>query len=147
MNIKCWGTPGWKFIHIVALSYPDNPSNNDKINYKNFFTNLENILPCKICANHYKENLIKHKLTDYVLSSSDELFNWTVRMHNEVNILNNKQVIDYDTARQLVTNCNDNINNGNINNDNLIMYKYIIFLLIICIIFLLFNKFNLKKYI
>ena len=139
MNTKCWGTPGWKFIHIVALSYSDNPTDDDKNNYKNFFTNIQNILPCKICAQHYKDNLNKHKLTNDVLSCSNELFNWTVRMHNEVNILNNKKIIDYDTARKMVTNCN-------INNEPK-YYYYIIFILIIIILFLLFNKFNLKKYI
>ena len=143
MNIKCWGTPGWKFIHIVALFYPDNPTDEDKKNYKNFFTNIENILPCRICGNHYKENLYKHQLTDYVLSSSDELFKWTVRMHNEVNILNNKKAIDYNTARKLVYNCNES--NSNEYNSN--YYIIIILVLIIIIIFLLFNKFNLKKYI
>ena len=175
MNIKCWGTPGWTFIHIVALSYPDNPSIEDKYNYKIFFTNIQHILPCKICGNHYKKNLNKHELTDNILSSSDELFKWTVRMHNEVNILNNKKVIDYDKARELlIYNCNKTTNNESTNNEStnneftnnestnnestnneyinnkITKYNYyyiiIIIILIIIIIFLLFNKFNLKKY-
>jgi hypothetical protein len=149
MNIKCWGTPGWKFIHIVALYYPDNPTDEDKNNYKNFFTNIQNILPCRICGNHYKENLHKHQLTDNVLSSSDELFKWTVRMHNEVNILNNKKVLDYNTARKLVYKCNNDDSNSNESKSIKFNYYYIIIILvlIIIIIFLLFNNFNLKKYI
>ena len=161
MNIKCWGTPGWTFIHIVALSYPDNPSIEDKYNYKNFFTNIQHILPCKICGNHYKKNLNKHELTDNILSSSDELFKWTVRMHNEVNILNNKKVIDYDKARELlISNCNSELTNNKLTNNkstnnkstnnksnNTKINYYIIIIIILIILFLLFNKFNLKKYI
>jgi len=157
MNIKCWGTPGWTFIHIVALSYPDNPTIEDKYNYKNFFTNIQHILPCRICGNHYRNNLNKHELTDNVLSSSDELFKWSVRMHNEVNILNNKKVIDYDKARELlIYNCNIELTNNESNNikttndkttnNKSMHYIIIISILIVIIIFLLFNKFNLKKY-
>ena len=110
MNVKCWGTPGWKFIHIVALAYPINPTDEDKNNYKNFFDNIQNILPCKICAHHYKLNLIKYPLNDFVLSSPQQLFNWTVQMHNEVNISNNKPVLDFESAIKAVIDCSETNN-------------------------------------
>ena len=30
-----WGPHGWKFIHYVALNYPNNPNLQIKQNYKN----------------------------------------------------------------------------------------------------------------
>ena len=29
-----WGPHGWKFMHYVSLGYPNNPTENDKLNYK-----------------------------------------------------------------------------------------------------------------
>ena len=44
-----WGRNIWKTIHYIPLGYPSNPSIEDKINYKNFYISLGNVLPCKIC--------------------------------------------------------------------------------------------------
>jgi len=49
---KTWGPYGWKFMHMVALAYPNSPTNEDKENYKTFFTILGNVLPCQLCADH-----------------------------------------------------------------------------------------------
>ena len=54
---KIWGPSAWKFIHTIALSYPDNPTPFDKENYKNFFLSLKKILPCDKCRYHYNENI------------------------------------------------------------------------------------------
>ena len=111
-----WGPHGWKFFHFVALGYSNNPSNEDKINFKNFFTMIPKILPCSICSNHYNENLKKHPITDNVLSNRTNLLNWTIDMHNEVNILNNKKAISYEEGLNLVVNnyLSDKIDNHQI---------------------------------
>ena len=101
---KTWGPYGWKFIHMVALAYPNNPTNEDKENYKTFFTILGNILPCQLCADHYKQNLIKFPLTDYILSSRDTVLKWTIDIHNEVNKSIGKKILDYDEAITLIKN-------------------------------------------
>lgn len=106
-----WGPYGWKFFHFIALGYPKNPTEEDKINYKTFFTLVPSILPCSICSNHYANNLKKYPITDEILSDRINLFNWTVDMHNEVNISNDKKIIDYDTALKLIIN---NFNSTNV---------------------------------
>jgi hypothetical protein len=68
-----WGPHGWKFFHFVALGYSNNPSDEDKLNYKNFFTIIPKILPCSICSNHYNKNLEKYPITDNVLSNRTNL--------------------------------------------------------------------------
>ena len=99
LYIEVWGPHGWKFIHYVTLSYPiDNPSDEIKNNYKNFFTILQYVLPCKICANHYANNLISMPLTDDVLSSRENLVKWGIDIHNIVNASKNKPIMSYSDA-------------------------------------------------
>lgn len=103
-----WGPHGWKFFHFVALGYPKNPTDEDKINYKTFFTMIPSILPCSICSSHYATNLEKHPITDEILSDRTKLFNWSIDMHNEVNIINQKPIVDHDTGLKLIiSNFND----------------------------------------
>ena len=99
-----WGPHGWKFLHFVALGYPKNPTEEDKINYKTFFMLVPSILPCSICSSHFAENLKKHPITDEILKDRIKLFNWSVDMHNEVNIINGKETVDYDSALKLIIN-------------------------------------------
>jgi len=42
---KHWGREGWKFIHWVALTYPNKPTDKDKKNYLQFFESLQDVLP------------------------------------------------------------------------------------------------------
>lgn len=81
---KDWGPSAWSFIHYVALGYPDNPTENDKDNYKNFYYSLQNTLPCPKCAKNYQRHL-KDIPIEEALSNSEELFKWTIDIHNEVN--------------------------------------------------------------
>lgn len=101
---EIWGPYGWKFIHMVALAYPLNPTEEDKLNYYNFFKSISNILPCHLCSDHYKTNLKKYPLNDEILSTRENIVKWTIDMHNEVNISNNKKVYDYITAIKLINN-------------------------------------------
>jgi len=84
INPKLWGPSGWSFIHYTALGYPDNPTEGDKINYKVFYYNLPNTLPCLKCALNFKENLLILPIDNF-LNSREDLFKWTVDIHNIVN--------------------------------------------------------------
>ena len=90
-----WGRAGWKFIHHIALNYPDNPTESEKKDYLNFLDSIDKVLPCPICGIHFKDNMIKHPPR---LDSKREFFNWSVDMHNEVNIVNDKPTLTYDQA-------------------------------------------------
>jgi hypothetical protein len=92
-----WGSYGWKFIHYVALGYPINPTDNDKINYKNFFTNLQYILPCQKCASNFKKNITEYPIDNH-LENQDTLMKWTIDIHNMVNKELNKEIISYEEA-------------------------------------------------
>lgn len=92
---KRWGKEGWKFIHYVALTYPSKPTEKDKAKYLKFFESLQDVLPCEICASHFREHMKQHPIK---LETNRELFNWTVDIHNIVNTQNGKKILTYDEA-------------------------------------------------
>lgn len=99
---KIWGPYTWKFIHATTLDYPENPSKEDMENYKNFYTQLQYVLPCGKCRNNLRDHLKSFPLTDEALANRSNLFNWSVDLHNIVNYHTGKPMISYDKAKSLV---------------------------------------------
>jgi len=97
-----WGPVVWHALHYITLGYPDNPTEDKKQKYKQFFTLLSDVLPCSICANHYSENLLKMPLNDQVLANKESLIKWLIDIHNVVNEMNKKPIIQYEIARKLI---------------------------------------------
>jgi hypothetical protein len=89
-----WGPHGWRFIHFVTMGYPDNPTTEDKKIYKNFLESIQTVLPCKLCANNYKDHLKDYPLNDETLKDKESLMAWGVKVHNLVNKENGKKVYD-----------------------------------------------------
>jgi hypothetical protein len=90
-----WGREAWHFIHLVALTYPDKPTQEDVKEYHQFFESLGSVLPCEFCAHHYREKI---KVNPPKLGSQMELFQWTVDIHNSVNKDNKKKIFTYEQA-------------------------------------------------
>ena len=97
-----WGPHGWKFMHYVSLGYPNNPSEEDKRNYKTFYTSLQHILPCAKCANNYSHNLIKYPIDNH-LEDRNTLVRWVIDIHNQVNNETGKREYNYEEALNLYT--------------------------------------------
>lgn len=96
-NKGVWGPKLWESLHCTALNYPNNPSEIDKENYKSFYYNVHRIIPCRLCANHYKQNVVNFDLDNYTNSPKD-LFKFTVDIHNLVNYQLNKPQWTLDNA-------------------------------------------------
>ena len=79
-----WGPLFWHTMHIVALGYPANPTYGHKKAAKEFYESLAFLIPCPVCREHYEKHLQKNPLTPH-LDRRDDLFRWTVNLHNEVN--------------------------------------------------------------
>ena len=95
-----WGPHAWDFMLAVAMTYPDNPSEEIALRYKNFFTSLADILPCVVCREHYKINLSDLPIDAY-LGNSKLLTKWVVQIHNTVNRKNNKKIVGFEEALKL----------------------------------------------
>ena len=89
LSPSIWGPPFWLSIHITALAYSKTPSYAEKKAAKEFFESLQFILPCPICREHLKEHLKKFPITPH-LDRREDLFKWTIMLHNEVNMSLNK---------------------------------------------------------
>jgi hypothetical protein len=95
-----WGPLFWHTIHIVAIGYPQNPSYGHKRAAKEFIESLAFLIPCAVCREHYQRNLEKFPITPH-LDRREDLFRWTIQLHNEVNALLGKprvlesEVVEY----------------------------------------------------
>lgn len=81
---SAWGPFFWHTMHIVALGYPLKPTYGDKRSAKEFYESLAFLIPCPICRDHYTEFLKEMPISPF-LDKRDDLFKWTVAVHNKVN--------------------------------------------------------------
>ena len=97
MDPKIWGPKLWFVIHTLALNYPENPTYEEKRIHEDFFNNLVYLIPCHKCRTHYRTHISKYPIINY-LDNSDNLFKYTVQIHNEVNKTLNKNIYSYEDA-------------------------------------------------
>lgn len=118
-----WGESGWVFLHSIALAYPNNPSDIDKKNIKNFFTITGDVLPCTRCRDNFKQHLKKFPLSDEVLSSKLGIVTWINNINNEV---------DKEVAKMKKQNAENEKNKGkNTESDTTIT---LIIIIIVCLL-------------
>jgi len=91
---KIWGGPGWIFNHSVTFGYPLEPTEEQKLKYKNYFISLGDVLPCKYCRESYEKFIATGEtaLTNDVMENRVTLTKWFYRVHEAVNA---KLEIDY----------------------------------------------------
>ena len=137
MNPELWGECAWKFLHYVTFAYPDNPSEQDRTNYKNFFMQLVYVLPCKVCQLNYRKHIERLPLTNRELSSKISLVKWLFNIHNEVNHSMGKPILGFEKFLALYQNKSKckNINLGTV-----LTIILIIFLVVFLIIFLSYTR-------
>lgn len=95
-NPKLWGKPCWQFLHHLSLAYPNNPTDEDKINIKNYIIALSKIIPCSKCRLHFATNLQKYPLSEKALENKYNFVNWVKDIHNLVNHANGKKLYTYE---------------------------------------------------
>jgi hypothetical protein len=95
MNQNIWGPHLWFSLHTISFNYPIKPTEKDKEEYKLFFKNLQEVIPCSVCKKNYKRHLNEHPIEDY-LNSRKLLVYWVIDMHNMVNAEIGKKILSYD---------------------------------------------------
>lgn len=100
-----WGRPMWFVIHTFALNLPAVLNDQYKNYWKAFASSLQFVLPCPICKEHYKQNMINFNVENY-LSTSNKVFEWTWRLHNNVNVSKDykSNVISFEDAKDIYEN-------------------------------------------
>ena len=96
-----WGPALWRVIHLAPLIIDDDDETKFKTHsYKALMSCLQIVLPCPVCRVHFRKNLPKIMIDDYIHSPRG-LFLWSVAMHNEVNSSLNKKIYTVDEALSL----------------------------------------------
>lgn len=85
MSSVAWGKHLWYSIHFIAIAYPQNPTDEEKQAYRDFYEKLYLVIPCKRCSMNYLRHLEELPI-DGFLQNNKTLFDWTVKIHNIVNV-------------------------------------------------------------
>lgn len=87
MDPRVWGPEVWKFMHSMAWM-----CDASKADFVPFIFNLQRVLPCSECSDHFKTLLKEHPPVS-------PFFQWTVAAHNNVNKrVKRGLVIEYEIA-------------------------------------------------
>ncbi len=105
MKPEIWGPHMWLMLHIITMSYPDNPNDFHKQTYADFFTLLKDILPCEECQKHFKRYLAEYPIRPHLDTRAD-LIKWLIQIHNFVNISLGKRTYEPAEIIQLYENIN-----------------------------------------
>lgn len=77
-----WGPKLWDILHTFSYNYSDNPTEEEKLNAKNFFGSISLLLPCDFCKNHCHQFILSNPP---IIDTKNNLINWVLLLHNNVN--------------------------------------------------------------
>lgn len=92
-----WGPYFWGVLHIATYTAPSVLTDAHREGFRQLVSSYQSILPCPVCQQHFSEVLAKYPL-DERMTSSTELFLWSVDVHNEVNLKLGKPAMSYAEA-------------------------------------------------
>lgn len=100
-SIRVWGPAGWSLIHASAWNYPlSDPTKEEREDFFALMWAVARTLPCRRCREHAKEYLVSHLPSpdSPPLRTRNDLFAFTVRFHNEVNLRTGKPTVEVEEA-------------------------------------------------
>ncbi len=136
INPILWGPHLWKYLHYLTLSYPDNPTQETQMLYKEFLLNLYNFIPCEKCRLNYQRHLIELPLTEDIIKSRNKLIRWVFDIHNIVNKETGKKQLLFEDFIKLYTVDPEEIKK------NKLKRNIIIACVVILILLFIINKYN-----
>lgn len=97
-----WGPPLWAQFHEYALQYPTTPTTEDMEAAHEWYVAFEDIIPCDTCSTKYGQLMeSQYMLTSHHLGSRTALFEWTVTLHNVVNMYLHKPLVSLQEAKTI----------------------------------------------
>jgi len=82
-----WGPHFWMTLHIACLGCQDAKVLTD------FVEGYKEIIPCLSCRDHFEQVLVENPVPE-----ADDLFKWSVDVHNIVNKRLGKPEVSYEAA-------------------------------------------------
>jgi hypothetical protein len=100
LNTSVWGPCIWFFLHSVSFNYPLKPTEEDKVNYRNFILNLKNILPCGKCRKNLVKNFKKKPITYNDMENRNSFSKYIYDFHEIINtMLHKKSNLSYEQVK------------------------------------------------
>lgn len=99
--VEFFGPSMWRTLHAVAFTYPNNPSEQERKNYIDFFRSVGNVIPCPSCGVHYRKYMDEHPLE---ADSKDSLSRWVYDLHQDVNKRSGKSGLTWEQVKDDYTN-------------------------------------------
>lgn len=81
MDTRFWGPSGWQLIHLIAAE----PAGHRSTAIRQWFTELEYVLPCKYCRASFHDYIRLQPLTKEILANTQAFGRWAYDIHNRVN--------------------------------------------------------------
>lgn len=91
-----WGPKTWFFLESMAMAYPENPTDDEKLSAKNLILSLKDLLPCWGCRVNYArylEDYIKTDPLDKIVEKRGPLIEFIIALHNDVRERNGDKLI------------------------------------------------------
>jgi hypothetical protein len=96
-----WGPTLWHSLHTMSFNYPVNPTQEDKVHYRDFVLSLQYVLPCKYCRINLKTNLKTLPLTMDQMKNRETFSRYMYELHELVNrMLKKKSNLTYCDVRE-----------------------------------------------
>jgi len=101
MLVSVWGPLFWTALHIMSFNYPVQPTDDDKLHYRDFIINLQYVLPCKYCRINLTNNFKKNPITMADMENRETFSRYIYELHEIVNkMLNKKSDLTYCDVRE-----------------------------------------------
>lgn len=101
MMVSVWGSSLWHSLHTMSFNYPVNPSQEDKVHYRDFVLSLQHVLPCKYCRENLKTNFKSMPLTMTQMKNRESFSRYMYELHELVNrMLKKKSNLTYCDVRE-----------------------------------------------
>lgn len=81
-DVETLGRGSWNLLHSIAAQYPDNPSQVDQENVRQFMNLFATLYPCWVCGEGFAKFQMKHPIPT---ESRNAFGTWLCDAHNEVN--------------------------------------------------------------
>lgn len=101
MLTTVWGPSMWHYLHTMSFNYPNNPSREDKKQYKNFILQLQYVLPCKYCRINLKNNFKHMPIKECHMKNRFTFSKYIYDLHEFINkMLKKKSNLSYCDVRE-----------------------------------------------
>lgn len=94
---ETFGPPLWKILHSAAATFPEVPTEGEKVEMRCLIVGLPAIIPCPKCQCNLRSWIISQKINE-ALKNRFSLFRFFVDMHNDVNQRLGKELFPLDRA-------------------------------------------------